>query len=115
MNLIEQLSGYDKASEDFKKLHLNLKEQQKSNKIFMDAFDALKTELLEYRRQHNIFEAGDFIVYGSITALFVVEQEGTPMLLRHSRTGRIFRKPVGGNMRHANDAEIKAGKRLEVS
>lgn len=105
MNLIEQLGGYEKA-----------KGWIEVNAIDVDwlQLGKYRKELLEYRRQHNIFEAGDFIVYGSITALFIVEQEGTPMLLRHSRTGRIFRKPVGGNMRHANDEEIKAGKRLEV-
>ena len=101
MNLIKQLGGYEKA-----KIRLG------SFDITLAYYQELNRKLLEYRRQYNIFEAGDFIVYGSITALFVVEQEGTPMLLRHSRTGRIFRKPVGGNMRHATDAEIAAGCRL---
>ena len=122
MNLIEQLGGYEKASEDFKKLHLNLKEQQKSNKVFMDAFDALKTELLEYRRQHNIFEAGDDVfcenLDGVIRVINVYEDglvidtgiKTTP----DSRNTMVMALPA--NMfRHATDAEIKVGKRLEVN
>lgn len=108
MNLIEQLGGYEQAKHEFEMI-------KEMKPIYPGEIETNDRLLLEYRRQHNIFEAGDFIVYGSITALFVVEQEGTPMLLRHSRTGRIFRKPVGGNMRHASDEEIKVGKRLEVN
>lgn len=104
-NLIEQLGGYEAAKRWV---------DENAPDIKWGYLGEYRIELLEYRRQHKIFEVGDFIVYGSITALFIVEQEGTPMLLRHSRTGRIFRKPVGGNMRHANDEEIEAGKRLEV-
>lgn len=103
MNLIEQLGGYSIAKTEYKM----------PVKLLNIDYEQLATELLEYRREHNIFESGDFIVYGSITALFIVEQEGTPMLLRHSRTGRIFRKPVGGNMRHATPKEIAQGYRGE--
>lgn len=120
MNLIEKLGGYEKASEDFKKLHLNLKEQQKSNKVFMDAFDALKTELLEYRRQHKFYEPNDLVV-------FVDEKERKPVLLKfkESRNFDLVHLEVIGSglcgpsyqkeIRHATDAEIKAGKRLEVN
>lgn len=101
MNLIEQLGGYDKASEDFKKLHLNLKEQQKSNKVFMDAFDALKTELLEYRRQHNIFEVGDAMI---------IPSRGNGIFYFNA----LFSDSDIAEARHATDAEIKVGKRLEV-
>lgn len=114
MNLIEQLGGYEKASEDFKKLHLNLKEQQKSNKVFMDAFDALKTELLEYRRQHNIYEAGDLVIktHPKNTILWPVlgvYKNGGVWL---DYKGFCWKSP---RVRHATEAEIKAGKRLEVS
>lgn len=115
MNLVEQLGGYEKASEDFKKLHLNLKEQQKSNKIFMDAFDALKTELLEYRRQHNIFEESDKIV-------FIDDfMHGELMVVAWTRKGEVWMDEGAKRctdlsmIRHATDAEIAAGKRLEVS
>ncbi len=112
MNLIEQLGGYEKASEDFKKLHLNLKEQQKSNKVFMDAFDALKTELLEYRREHNIFEVGDKVVYVDDfmpDSVSVVSEVNDRVWLNGNNAVCI--KEI---IKHAEDAEIKAGKRLEV-
>lgn len=112
MNLIEQLGGYEKASEDFKKLHLNLKEQQKSNKVFMDAFDALKTELLEYRRQHNIFEVGDKVVYVDDfmpDSVSVVSEVNDRVWLNGNNAVCIKEM-----IKHAEDEEIKAGKRLEV-
>lgn len=132
MNLIEKLGGYEKASEDFKKLHLNLKEQQKSNKVFMDAFDALKTELLEYRRQHNIFEVGDWVfpmvrINDEIEGVgcFICAEKGELVVVREVKTKGVYCSHEHrldnsfymkfSEFRHATDAEIKAGKRLEVS
>lgn len=55
MNLIEQLGGYGNA-----KCELELKEQ---NSVFQCciAVDAemIRDALLQYRREHNIFEVGD--------------------------------------------------------
>lgn len=118
MNLIEQLGGYEKASEDFKKLHLNLKEQQKSNKVFMDAFDALKTELLEYRREHNIFEVGGKVVVltnalGNKYIWIVKSIDG--IMVEISQLGQPNEWVHYSEIAHATDAEIKAGKRLEVN
>lgn len=122
MNLIERLGGYERASEDFKKLHLNLKEQQKSNKVFMDAFDALKTELLEYRRQHNIFEVGDKVVLAQFHSLDTVHEikriENLTPHIKGSETTYFLENSLGCwsfQIKHADDAEIKAGKRLEVN
>lgn len=116
MNLIEQLGGYERASEDFKKLHLNLKEQQKSNKVFMDAFDALKTELLEYRRQHNIFEVGDKVVFKDVEKF-----KDNMLQVAHVELQKVLDIKSGLNgytsfdeIRHAEPEELEAGKRLEV-
>ena len=114
MNLIEQLGGYEKVSEDFKKLHLNLKEQQKSNKVFMDAFDALKTELLEYRREHNIFEVGDFIFHPMFGALFEIKRIAEKYVVASTKSGYETNLLIE-LISHATDAEIAAGKRLEVN
>lgn len=119
MNLIEQLGGYERASEDFKKLHLNLKEQQKSNKVFMDAFDALKTELLEYRRQHNIFEVGDKVFYtgrANDNDLYTIKEIyiGHDFVVGDNGADKNFWTLFLEEIRHATDEEIKAGKRLEV-
>ncbi len=95
MNLIEQLGGYEAA-------------KKKANDKGIGFL--LSKELLEYRRQHNIFEVGDFIVSttGSIRTVFKITDitdefiQADHFELRH------------GAWRHATDAEIEAGKRLEV-
>ena len=119
MNLIEQLGGYEKASEDFKKLHLNLKEQQKRNKVFMDAFDALKTELLEYRRQHNIFEVGDKVVFRECSGIGGASDAIDLMTVKSIDAFGVRMTnslcPWAIQIRHATDAEIKVGRRLEVN
>lgn len=51
MNLIEQLGGYQKALEHFKD-HMRNPDNHD---------DGLGASLLEYRREHNIFEPGDAI------------------------------------------------------
>lgn len=72
---------------------------------------------LEYRRQHNIFEVGDKVV--------VRRNDGHPEVFTYegvSSSGNMhfFESPYNyGHLdlckvRHATDAEIKAGKRLEV-
>ena len=102
MNLIEQLGGYEKA------------------KVILQAVghehDAM---LLKYRRKHNIFESDDLVtskkwVDGSIHKIKLVDSE--------DRTLKIFSHDMAfsfwvdsRNYRHATDAEIKAGKRLEVN
>lgn len=62
---------------------------------------------LEYRRQHNIFEVGDWIIVDSYKPEYQFYQ--------------ITKDDVGSHwinlveFRHATDAEITAGKRLEVN
>ena len=62
---------------------------------------------LENRRQHNIFEVGDWIVIDSHKPEYQLYQ--------------ITKDDMGSHwinlveFRHATDAEIKAGKRLEVN
>ena len=71
--------------------------------------------LLEYRRQHNIFEVGDKVIgtklfddrifefqyYLPELSMAVISKDGAAIGLNQ--------------LRHATDAEIKAGKRLEVN
>ncbi len=95
MNLIEQLGGYESAKSKFRdngSLHA----------------ERLKKVLLEYRRQHNIFEVGDKVVvkahpfWPEDYVICTVEQE---------HIGKWYMSA----WRHATDEEIKAGKRLEVN
>jgi len=88
---------------------------------FVDVFVLdLKTALLEYRRANNIFEVGDKVVLagnGTWGHLFEVEKMSPkgrkPTKLKTDVFGNFH---VGCNVvRHATDAEVKAGKRLELT
>ena len=99
MNLIEQLGGYEKA------------------KVILQAVghehDAM---LLEYRRQHNIFETDDYIIHDGelkVFAMWSSAVEGCAYIgYAYAENGEMAHKD---EFRHATDEEIKAGKRLEVS
>ena len=102
MNLIEQLGGYEKA------------------KIILQAVghkhDAM---LLEYRRQHNIFEVGDSVLPISnysdqvhFLADWYIENLDFRYTTNSGSWGIIVKSLMGGAWRHATDEEIKAGRRL---
>ncbi|WP_180126497.1 MULTISPECIES: hypothetical protein [unclassified Acinetobacter] len=112
MNLIEQLGGYEKA-----KIRLG------SCDITLAYYQELDRQLLEHRRQHNIFEVGDKVV--SINSAFI-EYQGVlnidfinkfNLMLSDDSKGFEVNAICGWSkiIRHANDKEIKAGKRLEVA
>lgn len=101
MNLIEQLGGYENAKEFLSEI-LNYKTPR----------EILTRELLDYRRQNNIFEESDKIV-------FVDDfMHGELMTVAWTREGEVWMD--GGAkrcteltmIRHATDEEIKAGRRL---
>ena len=102
MNLIEQLGGY----EFVKKMWQDGGSLQGTQLAF---------ELLEYRRQHNIFEVGDKVVFlqniapehdgiYTITEIF----KNSCFVIEDGMDYRAFYDYI----RHATDAEIKAGRRL---
>lgn len=105
MNLIEQLGGYERA-----------KIIQGSREMGGLPYDLdLEDALLQYRRQHNIFEEGD-------KAVFVDDfMHDELMVVAWTREGEVWMDEGAKRctdlsmIRHANDAEIKAGKRLEVN
>ena len=109
MNLIEQLGGYE---------HLNGFYKRAVAHGF--TLTEIKEELLKYRRQHNIFEVGDKVVFTDILNSCVVTFESTetdPMQIvwltyPDGTAGYVFHL---NKIKHATDEEIKAGKRLEVS
>lgn len=89
MNLIEQLGGYEET-----KKHLDSCWCDDDNRAY------LLEKLLEYRRQHNIFEIGDLYVF-------------TEKYSKQSVIHKVDSLNSGkGCIRHATDAEIKAGRRL---
>lgn len=100
MNLIEQLGGYEKAKEC-----LNTKTARPC------VIRELEVALLEYRRQHNIFEAGDRVVktHPKNTILWLVlgvYKNGGVWL---DYKGFCWKPP---RVRHATPEEIAAGRRL---
>ena len=107
--LIENLGGYEKAKSKFRdngSLHA----------------ERLKKALLEYRRQHNIFEVGDKVVYRNLPheRLFSVRYVGDDEIVVYELWDEMGAKTFTENypysdIDHANDAEIEAGKRLEVN
>ena len=87
MNLIEQLGGYDRAS----KIANCKSGVVHPTKPLLDA-------LLEYRREHNIFEVGDKVCFKTLGDGYV-----------HKYTKYHEFKY---DLKHATPEEIKAGRRI---
>lgn len=118
-DLIEQLGGYEKARGFLDrypwKPHSATDTLNKQQLVY---------ELLEYRRQHNIYEAGDLVVWIqtsdseiykvvefaksiSKTSLWIELELGDK-----TRSYFLHGEWFNESIRHATDEEIKAGKRL---
>lgn len=101
MNLIERLGGYEAAKAEGEKWGFD---------------DFLNNQLLEYRRQHNIFEPDDYIIHDGelkVFAMWSSAVEGCAYIgYAYAENGEMAHKD---EFRHATGEEIKAGKRLEVS
>lgn len=109
MSLIEQLGSYEKAKEIY------------ASRLFELAYGDIGAALLEYRRQHNIYEAGDLVVYRTLPyeRLFSVRYVGGDEIVIYELWDEMGAKTFTEmhpylDIRHATDAEIEAGKRLEV-
>lgn len=114
MNLIEQLGGHEKAKKKLKMFYLLRTE------TMVDAvgniFDRsqLEAALLQYRRQHNIFEVGDKVV-STLDGDEDWKNAVCEILAFHKKmaitTG--FSCAIHHyDYRHATPEEIKAGQRL---
>lgn len=117
MNLIEQLGGYECAAYEYK------------NTLLADDFPyvikatgtkftrpELGDELLEHRRQHNIFEVGDRVVFKDVEKF-----KDNMLQVAHVELQKVLDIKSGLNgytsfdeIRHAEPEELEAGKRLEV-
>ena len=107
MNLIEQLGGYERAKHEFEMI-------KEMKPIYPGEIETNDRLLLEYRRQHNIFEVGDKVIktHPKNTILWPVlgvYKNGGVWL---DYKGFCWKPP---RVRHATDEEIKEGKRLEVN
>lgn len=99
MNLIEQMGGYEATKEKYQALSDS--DMITIGPVEFSAKDYFEDELLEYRRQHNIFEYGDRFVIDGLFGVFYANDGNIPYLDYNK-------------IRHATPAEIKAGKRLEA-
>ena len=104
MSLIEQLGGYEKAKQFLADILDN-----------KSPCEILTRELLEYRRAHNIFEEGDYIIHDGELKVFAMWSnaiDGCAYIgYAYAEDGEMAHKD---EFQHATDAEIKAGKRLEL-
>ena len=93
MNLIEQLGGYERAKHEFEMI-------KEMKPIYPGEIETNDRLLLEYRRQHNVFEIGDLYVF-------------TEKYSKQSVIHKVDSLNSGkGCIRHATEEEIKAGRRL---
>ena len=100
--VISDFGGYEKCKDILSQPNIG---------FIMNA-QALRAHMLEYRRQHNIFEVGDKVIktHPKNTILWPVlgvYKNGGVWL---DYKGFCWKPP---RVRHATDEEIKAGKRLE--
>lgn len=112
MNLIEQLGGYERAKHEFEMI-------KEMKPIYPGEIETNNHLLLEYRRQHNIFEVGDKVIFihpFELGDLFTVHSISERFIgVKRNNDECIYYAEIVWGLKHANDAEIKAGKRLEVN
>ena len=108
MNLIEQLGGYERAKHEFEMI-------KEMKPIYPGEIETNDRLLLEYRRAHNIFEMGDYIIHDGELKVFAMWSnaiDGCAYIgYAYAEDGEMAHMD---EFRHATDEEIKAGKGLEV-
>lgn len=110
MNLIEKLGGYEEAK-DF----LNISKGAEWIGVFY--MPKLKQALLQYRREHGIFEVGDWVFYtgrandADMYRLKEVYKEHG-FAVGSNGTDKDFWTLFIEEIRHTTDEEIEAGRRL---
>ena len=112
MNLIERLGGYERAKDGLHRLKLEKKDLLTCGDLVVVESE-IDAALLEYRRQHNIFEPDDYIIHDDelkVFAMWSSAAEGCAYIgYAYAENGEMAHKD---EFRHATDEEIKAGRRL---
>ena len=105
MNLIEQLGGYERASKIAK---------CKSGLVYPTK--QLLDALLEYRRANNIFDIGDKVVFKWVlesSDIFTIYSIDAYFIgVKRFEDDDFYYANINWGLKHATDAEIKAGRRL---
>ena len=114
MNLIERLGGYERAKDGLHRLKLEKKDLLTCGDLVVVESE-IDAALLQYRRQHNIFEVGDKVVLisNSDDDIFEYTEYSKNLDLHFFESKNNYGHASLSNIRHATDAEIKAGKRLD--
>lgn len=114
MDLIEQLGGYERAKDGLHRLKLEKKDLLTRGDLVVVESE-IDAALLQYRRQHNIFEPDDYIIHDGelkVFAMWSSAVKGCAYIgYAYAENGEMAHKD---EFRHATGEEIKAGKRLEV-
>lgn len=115
MNLIEQF-GYEAVKSELKNKKWrkdNLHGSAEFTWHMEQHIQLLEAILLQYRRQHNIFEIDDYIIHDGelkVFAMWSSAVEGCAYIgYAYAENGEMAHKD---EFRHAADEEIKAGHRL---
>ena len=114
MNLIEQLGGYQRAKDGLHRLKLEKKDLLACGDLVVVESE-IDAALLEYRRQHNIFEVGDKVVVltnalGNKYTWIVESIDG--IMVEISQVGQPNEWVHYSEIAHTTPEEIKAGHRL---
>ena len=106
--MVELLGGYEEAKKEFA-------EQLNADKPYPNETENNKQILLDYRRANNIFETDDYIIHDGELKVFAMWSsaiDGCAYIgYAYAEDGEMAHKD---EFQHATDAEIKAGKRLEL-
>ena len=102
MNLIEQLGGYDSLKKEYEETLPLIQKGYKSKSM-----EIIRLLLLEHRRQHNIFEDGDYYAY-----LYEWDSDLDIVCKYNPSEWNDHLWNIKNMIRHATDAEIAAGRRL---
>ena len=108
MNLIEQLGGYERAKDGLHRLKLEKKDLLTCGDLVVVESE-IDAALIEYRRQHNIFEMDDYIIHDGelkVFAMWSTAIKGCAYIgYAYAEDGEMAEKD---EFRHATDQEIKS-------
>lgn len=108
MSIIEQLGGYDKAKEHRDYL---ISYGSEFGNVSIQEVDGLNDALLKHRRENNIFEVGDLIMYeGGLYEIKYIYHSEKARITDGFHGRYIYDFPKG--IKHATPEEIKGGHRL---
>lgn len=108
MNIIEELGGYEKAKQILISCEFHGRKDLRvpvAGGFIHIVVDFLEKDLLDYRKEHNIFDVGDKVVCISDP---ISPDEFEILTVEQEHIGKWYMR----YWKHATDLEIQAGRRL---